>query len=132
MSTTISRAGLPALSAVALALLAGCGGVTDLTKERVARSETSVRQAQQTVGNSEAAAVELQRARDNLERAQKAVSDKDDKLANQAAQQAQLDAELAVSKAQTAAARKAADELMASIQTLRKEAGLGATSTPDR
>lgn len=133
MATTISRAGLPALSAIALALLAGCGGVTEMTKERVARSETAVRQAQQTVGNSEAAAVELQRARDNLERAQKAVSDKDDKLANQAAQQAQLDAELAVSKAQTGSARNAADELLASIQTLRKEAGLGAapTATPE-
>ena len=127
MTTTISRAGLPALSAIALVLLAGCGGVSELTKERVARSETAVRQAQQAVGNSEAAAIDMQRARDNLALAQKAVNDKNDKLADRSAQQATLDSELAVAKSQSATARKAADELLASIQTLRKEAGLGAT-----
>lgn len=37
----------------------GCGGVSDLTKDRVARSETAVRQAQQNVGNAEQGALEL-------------------------------------------------------------------------
>jgi replication fork clamp-binding protein CrfC len=103
-------------------LLAGCGGISDLTKERVARSETSVQQAQQTLGNSEQGAVELQRAKENLDGARKAMKDGNDQMADRYAQLAQLDAELAVSKSQSASARKAADELLASIKQLRQEA----------
>jgi CHASE3 domain sensor protein len=103
-------------------LLAGCGGISDLTKERVARSETSVQQAQQTLGNSEQGAVELQRAKENLDGARKAMKDGNDQMADRYAQLAQLDAELAVSKSQTASARKAADEMLASIKQLRQEA----------
>lgn len=125
MTTAISRAGVPALGAFAIVLLAGCGGVSEVTKERVARSETSVRQAQQTVGNSESGAVELQRARDNLEQARQALNDKNDKKAERMAQQAQLDAELAIAKSQSASARKAADEVLASIQQLRQESSRG-------
>ena len=61
------------------------------------------------------------RAKDNLALAQKALKDKNGQLAERYAQQAQLSAELAVSKSQTASARKAADELTASIKTLRDE-----------
>lgn len=125
MTTAISRAGLPALGAFAIVLLAGCGGVSEVTKERVARSETSVRQAQQTVGSSESGAVELQRARDNLEQARQALNDKNAKKAERMAQQAQLDAELAIAKSQSASARKAADEVLASIQQLRQESSRG-------
>jgi len=107
---------------LAAGLLAGCGGISDLTKERVARSETSVQQAQQTVGNSEQGALELQRAKENLDNARKAMKDGNGELADRHAQLAQLDAELAVSKSQTASARKAADELLASIKQLRQEA----------
>lgn len=120
MSTTLAKAATPALAA--LALLAGCGGVTELTKERVARSETAVTQAQQTLGNSESGALELQRARDHLEQARAAVKGNKDEEAQRHASLAQLDAELAVSKSQSAAARKAADELLASIKTLKQEA----------
>jgi chromosome segregation ATPase len=115
---------LPALGVASLALLAGCGGISDMTREHVARSETAVMQAQQTVGNSEHGALELQSARDHLAEAKKAVDDKKDKPADRHAEQARLDAELAVAKSQTASARKAADELQASIRTLRQEAGV--------
>jgi chromosome segregation ATPase len=108
--------------ALAAVLLAGCGGVSDLTKERVARSETSVQQAQQTVGNSEQGAVELQRAKENLDDARRALKDGKEQQAERHAQMAQLDAELAVSKSQSASARKAANEVLASIKTLRQEA----------
>jgi hypothetical protein len=119
MNSWMTRAAAP----LALAgLLAGCGGVSDLTKERVARSETSVQQAQQAIGNSEQGALELQRAKENLDGARKAMKDGDEKLADRYAQLAQLDAELAVSKSQTAASRKAADEMLASIKQLRQEA----------
>jgi exonuclease VII small subunit len=120
MNSSITRAA--GLLAVAAALLAGCGGISDLTKERVGRSETAVQQAQQTVGNSEQGAVELQRAKGNLDSARKAMKDGDEKLTQRYAQLAELDAQLAVSKSQSASARKAADELLASIKQLRQEA----------
>jgi hypothetical protein len=133
MNTAISRAGAPVVGAImgaAALFLAGCSGVSDLTREHVARSETAVNQAQQTLGNSEAGAIELQRARQNLDQAHAAVSKGDEKHADAFAQQAQLDSELAVAKSQTASARKAADELTASIQQLRQEAQRTAPRTP--
>lgn len=123
MNIATFRAGMPALAVLTIGLLAGCSSVSEVTKERLARSETSVQQAQQSIGNSESGAVELQRARDDLEQAHHALNEKNEKKADQYAQQAQLDAELAVAKSQSAAARKAADELLASIQALRQEAG---------
>ena len=66
MSTTINSAFCAAWGVIFLFLLGGCGGVSELTKERVARAETSVQQTQQTIGRSEGGAVELQRARDTL------------------------------------------------------------------
>lgn len=125
MKTPIFRAGLSALGALALGVVAGCSSVSEVTKDRVARSETTVQQAEQTVGRSEAGAVELQRAKDNLEQARAALNKKQSKPAERYAQLAQLDAELAVSKSQSGAARRAADELLASIKTLREEAARG-------
>jgi hypothetical protein len=124
MNISAIRTALPVLSVASLGLLAACGGISDLTKEQVARSETAVMQAQQTVGNSEHGALELQSARDHLGAAKRAVEEKEEKPAARNAEQARLDAELAVAKSQTASARKAADELQASIRTLREEAGL--------
>src|ERR1044072_5463942 len=73
MKTQMFRAGLSALGALALGVVAGCSSVPEVTKDRVARSETTVQQAEQTVGRSEAGAVELQRAKDNLEQARAAL-----------------------------------------------------------
>src|SRR5687767_11245039 len=110
------------VGAAALGILAGCGGVSEVTKERVARSETSVQQAQQTVGTSEAGAVELQQAKEKMEAARRELNRDKPKEAERFASQAQLTAELAIAKSQSAQARKAADELLASIETLRQEA----------
>lgn len=106
----------------AVSLLVGCGGVSELTKERVARSETAVQSATQTIGNAETGAVELQRAKEALAKAQAALKAKNEKDAERYAQHAQLSAELAVAKSQSGAARKAADEVLASVETLRREA----------
>jgi methylthioribose-1-phosphate isomerase len=106
----------------AVSLLVGCGGVSELTKERVARSETAVQSATQTIGNAETGAVELQRAKENLVKAQAALKAEKEKEAERYAQVAQLSAELAVAKSQSGAARKAADEVLASVETLRREA----------
>jgi len=114
------------VGAGAIALMVGCGGsVSALTKEHVTRSENTVAQATQTLGNNEAGAIELQRAKDNLGQAKAAVAAKNDKAADRFASLAQLDADLAVAKAQTASSRKAADEVLASIETLRNEAARG-------
>lgn len=126
MNSWMTRAAPLALAA---AMLAGCGGVSDLTRERVARTETSVQQAQQTVGNSEAGAIELQRAKESLDTARREMKDGNEQQAERYAQLAQLDAELAVSKSQSASARRAADELLASIKTLRQEAERGTLNT---
>lgn len=124
------RATHPVRSAVALALgvsillgsLSAYGSnASDLAKERVAQSDTSVEQARQTLGKSEHGTVELQQARDKLDAAKSALAKKDWKEAERAAAQAHLLAELAVAKSQSAAARKSADEVLASLEILRQE-----------
>ena len=124
------RATRPVRNAVALALgvsvllgsLSAYGSnASDLAKERVAKSETSVEQAQQTLGKSEHGAVELQQARDKLNAAKSALAKKEWQDAERAAAQAHLFAELAVAKTQSADARKSANEVLASLEMLRQE-----------
>ena len=105
----------------AIALFAACGGVSKLTEQRVERSETVVRQARLSVGQSEEGAVELQRATERLASAKAALADKQEKQAERFAQQAELEAELSVARAETGHARRAADEVAAGTATLRQE-----------
>jgi hypothetical protein len=116
------------LAAGSLVLVSACASVSDQTKQQVTRSESAVRQAQEAVGNSEAGAIELQQAKDTFAQAQRALEKKDEQLAQRLATQAELDAQLAIAKSQSAAARKAADELLASIQTLKQEADRGSVA----
>ncbi|HEV8332693.1 MAG TPA: DUF4398 domain-containing protein [Steroidobacteraceae bacterium] len=104
-----------------LGALSACSSVSDLAKERVAQSETSVEQAQQTLGKSEHGAVELQQARDKLNAAKSALAKGQGKEAERSAAQAHLYAELAVAKSQSADARKSANEVLASLEMLRQE-----------
>ncbi len=112
--------GLP-LGMGMLAVLSACTGVSAVTKERVAQGETSVQQAQQTLGRSEHGALELQQARDTIAAAKDALARGDHEAAERSAAQAHLYAELAMAKSQSAAARKAADEMLASLEMLRRE-----------
>ena len=105
----------------ALGMLSACSSVSSLTNERVAQSETSVQQAQQTVGKSEQGAVELQQARERLDAAKSALAKGEQQQAERLAAQAHLYAELAVAKSQSADARRAANEVLASLNTLRQE-----------
>src|SRR4051812_15912591 len=61
---------------------------SDLAKERVAQSDASVEQAQQTLGKSEHGAVELQQAREKLNAAKSALAEKEWKQAERSAAQA--------------------------------------------
>jgi hypothetical protein len=118
-----SKGKAPALTlgVCALGLLSACSGVSNLTNEHLAQSETSVQQAQQTVGTSEHGAVELQQARDKLEAAKSALARGQQPEAERSAAQAHLYAELAVAKSQSADARKSANEVLASVNMLRQE-----------
>ena len=104
-----------------LSALSACSGVSKLTQERVAQSDTSVRQAQQTLGNSEQGAMELQQAKDKLAAAKQALDRGQQQEAERSAAQAHLYAELAVAKSQSARARNDANEVLASLETLRRE-----------
>ena len=108
------------VGAATLLMLSACS-VSKATKDAVARADTRCQEAQQTLGNSEGGAVELQRASNHLEQAKAAVKGGDDKPAQRHAQQAELDVDLALAKAQNATVRKSAAELQASIDQLRQE-----------
>ena len=125
MSSSTERLKLVAagvLSAGVLCLSTACGGICQSTKESLARTETAVQQAQSTIGTSESGAIELQRAREHLEAARRAADKGQEGEALRHANEAQLQAELSVAKAQSATARKAAADMLASIEALRKEA----------
>lgn len=122
MSKPLLRLLAPLVTVATLSALSACGGISDMTRQQVARSETAVKQAQAAIGNSEAGAVELQQAKDLYEQARQEMDKKNETRAQRFAVQAELQAQLATAKAQSAQARKAADELLASIQTLRQEA----------
>jgi hypothetical protein len=115
-----SALGLP-LGIGMLAVLSACTGVSAVTKERVAQGETSVQQAQQTLGQSEHGAMDLQQAREKIAAAKSALAKGDHEQAERSAAQAHLYAELAVAKSQSATARKSADEVLASLEMLRRE-----------
>jgi hypothetical protein len=115
-----SALGLP-LGIGMLALLSACTGVSAVTKERVAQGENSVQHAQQTLGQSEHGAIELQQARDKIAAAKAALAKGQHEEAERSAAQAQLYAELAVAKSQSATARKSADEVLANLEILRRE-----------
>ena len=116
------------VAAAILSMLSACS-VSQATKDSVARADTRFQQAKQALGNSEGGAIELQRASDHLQQAKEAVKDGDEKPAQRHAQQADLDVELALAKAQNATARKAAAEMQAGLQQLRQETQRSTTTT---
>lgn len=118
--------------ALGMSVVGACSDVSAVTKERVARSNVAVQEAQRTIGQAETGAVELQKAKQHLEAANNALAQGQKNVAEQRAEQAQLHAELAVAKVQSAAARRAADEVLASTETLRSEIERNANSPTTR
>jgi Domain of unknown function (DUF4398) len=121
-STVAKRAFTAMTVLLGVGALSACADVSELTKTRVAASEVSVNQTQQTIGAAESGAVELQQAKASLGAAKIAMEKGEDVAASRLAAQAQLHAELASAQAQNAEARRAADELRASTDSLRSEA----------
>ena len=114
---SLAAIGLPALMAVVF--MAGCAS-TPAPTEQMAVSTAEVARAAGT-GAGAVAPVEMQSAREKLERARQAMAAKDYKLARSLAQEAQVDAQLADVKSGSSKAGKAADELRESIRVLQEE-----------
>ncbi|GGY08877.1 DUF4398 domain-containing protein [Massilia dura] len=110
---------LPMLLATA-ALLSACASQKTPATADVAVSRAAVENATQA-GAAELAPAELLAAREKLQQASRALADKDYKLASDLAQQAQADAKLAQSKATSAKATSAANEVQENVRVLREE-----------
>ncbi|HEU0199944.1 MAG TPA: DUF4398 domain-containing protein, partial [Burkholderiaceae bacterium] len=88
--------------------------------EQMAVAEAAVQHAN-TRSTSESAARELQVATDKLASARQAVINKDYERARQLAEQAEVDAQVAVLHAQSARSRKAAQESQDAARALGEE-----------
>jgi len=107
-------------SAAVLAGLAACASQKTPAVADVAVSRSAVESAT-SAGAAELAPDEMQSARDKLMRANQALAAKDYRTAQDLATQASADAKLAQSKANSAKATNAANELQESIRVLREE-----------
>ncbi len=115
------------LASVALAV-AGCANPPSPAPS-IAASSASV-EAARSAGAPELAAVELNEARNKLERARAAATAGDERSAIRLAEQADVDAQLARAKASSERSRRAVTELEAGLQTLRDELNRAAQKQP--
>ncbi|WP_051294008.1 DUF4398 domain-containing protein [Pseudoduganella violaceinigra] len=100
--------------------LAACSSMKTPATAEVASSRTAVEAAAST-GAPELAPAEMSAARDKMLRANQALAAKDYRAAQILAQEAQADAKLAQSKASSAKATAAANQLQEDIRVLREE-----------
>lgn len=119
MTITSSR-WLAALLGLAAVLAVGCSSLKTPATADVAVSKAAVDNAA-SAGGVQYAPVEMMAARDKMALANKAMADKDYKLAREFAAQAEVDAKLAQSKANSAKAQAAAKALQDDIRVLRTE-----------
>ena len=120
MITNHSRQLMLMVCGTALILTVGCTSLKTPATADVAVSKAAVENAA-GAGGSQFAPMEMAAAREKLARANKAMADKDYKLAVDLAAQAQADAKLAQGKANSAKAQAAADALQDDINVLRSE-----------
>lgn len=113
----LTKLGVPA---IALCAFAGCASTPPQPTAAMTRAESSVEQADQAGGRRLDAGT-LDSAEDKLAGAKTAADKGDSRTANQLAEQAELDAELAAARARNTNAKKAAEEVRASLETLRAE-----------
>ena len=105
--------------AVAAALTAGCA-TTPAPTEQLAVSKAAVANAVDA-GGPEFAPAEMRNAQEKLDRANQAMAAKDYERAQWMAEQAQVDAQLAGSKARAAKAQKASLATQEDSRVLREE-----------
>lgn len=104
-----------------LAALGGCAGMAP-PNEEIVRSQAAVSKAEGAQAY-ELAPVEFQAAQEKLQRARSAMRDEEYEAAKRLAEQAEVDADLAYSKARTAQSMKAVEQLQKDIQVLERELG---------
>ena len=104
---------------LAAAVVAGCASVSAPT-EQVAVSKAALANAVRA-GGPEFAPAEMRTAREKLDSADKAMTEKDYQRARWMAEQAQVDAQLAVAKASSAKAQRAALAVQEDGRVLREE-----------
>ena len=109
-----------AACATAVVLMTGCSSLKTPATADVAVSQAALAAAT-SAGAATVAPDEMQAARDKLTRANQALAARDYRTATDLANQAAADAQLAQSKANSAKATSAAEELQKSIQALREE-----------
>ena len=117
-SLNIRLVGAAALAT--LLVLGGCASQKAPATADVAVSRNAVQNAVQA-GAAELAPAEITAARAKMMRANEALAAKDYKLARELAMQAQADAQLAQSKANSAKATAASDALNEDLRVLRQE-----------
>src|SRR5471032_310111 len=121
MSTRLSRTTLQLLGALAIAVAAvGCASDKTPATADVAVSRAAVDSATSS-GAAELAPAELTSASDKMMKANQALAAKDYKAAKEWADLAAADAQLAQSKANTAKATSAANEVQQSVNAMRDE-----------
>ena len=116
------------LCGAALLAMVGCSSMKTPATADVAVSRNAVANAA-SAGAGELAPDEMASARDKMARANQALANKDYKLARDLADQAQADAQLAQSKANSAKATAAADAVNDNIRVLREELNRANSST---
>jgi PBP1b-binding outer membrane lipoprotein LpoB len=109
------------LSVLLFALLTtGCASEPKRPTEQLTRAQTLIEQAEKS-GAQQYAAADLETARNKLQAANQAAEKGKQEAATQLATEAAVDAELATARAASGEARKAAEELGKSTDTLREE-----------
>jgi hypothetical protein len=110
-----------AFSALFALGFAACAGNEARPTADLIRARTLIDQARQS-GAYQFAAGDLQNARDKLHQAEAAADKRNNAVARRLAVEASLDAELAAAKTRSAKAEGAAEQVQASVKTLREEA----------
>ena len=109
-----------AACATAIVLKTGCASLQTPATADVADSRAAVDNAARA-GAADLAPDEMRSAREKMRMANQALKDRDYKTARDLADQAQADAKLAQSKANSAKATSAADEINENIRVMREE-----------
>jgi len=112
---------VPALVAASFFGMAGCASnEPSPAGDRFALAESTIQRAEEA-GAYEHGGAELTSAREKLSQAREAAEEGEVEMAGRLADEAQLDAELAMAMLQNAEAQAAVQELRDSIETLREE-----------
>lgn len=102
-------------------VLAGCSSAPDRDMTvQMTEAGSSIELAQQS-GAAEYSAAALQRAREKLDAANRALEDGDEQRALNLAEEAELDAQLAAARSDRRKAQRSLEEINRSIESLRRE-----------